>query len=127
MYGWSGFGDLPSTSSGIKKSLVLFRYDTSFHRLLDVGFILIGVFKAAVHETHSNTINPRIALLVVLEVVVPTGGQNRSTSRKCQRTTIEHSVKHYVRLVGRVADRTVLLIGLLESATGSLPVLVDVV
>ena len=127
MYGWSGFGDILTTSSGIEKSLVLIRYGISFHRLLHVGFILIRVVKAAVHETHSNTINPRLAVLVVLEVIVPTGGQNRSTSGKCQRTMIEHSVKRYVRLVARVAGRTVLLIGLLNSATGSLPVLEDVI
>lgn len=40
---------------------------------------------------------------------------------------IENSVKHDIRLVGRVACATVLLIGLLNSATGSLPVLVDVI
>lgn len=36
-------------------------------------------------------------------------------------------MKHYVRLVGRVAGGIVLLIRLLKSATGCLPVLVDVV
>ena len=43
---------------------------------------------------------------------------------------VEHSVKHlkhYVRLVGRVTVGTVLLIGLLNSATGSLSVLEDII
>jgi hypothetical protein len=102
MYGWSGFGDTLTTSSGIEKSLILIRCGISFPRLLHVGFILIRVVKVAVQETHSNTINPRLAVLVVLEVIVPS-------------------------LVARVAGRTVLLIGLLNSATGGLPVLEDVV
>lgn len=74
MYGWSGFGDMLATSSGIKKSLILLLYGISFDRVVHDGFILIRVVEVSIHEAHSNTTNPRLAVLVVLEVVVPTEG-----------------------------------------------------